>query len=213
MNPAQDHLTLRQKLTRTALVVLVLLTSFLIPFTYTFFSANDGYGLAANRPAPDFTLKDAQGTEVSLRDLQGKHIFLMFGYMNCRDICHSQALIFQEINKLADMDNRLRFLYITMDPGRDSAEQLAAYFDQRSDNFTSLRSENIGYLQEVAGAYRAFFAKGANLPAGDYEVEHPGLYFLIGPDGKLRYIYTASQTRSDLIVEDLKKIKNEYAAS
>ena len=209
MNPDQGHLTLRQKLARTSLVVLVLLTSFLIPFTYTLFSANDGYGLSANRPAPHFSLKDAQGTEVSLSDLHGKYVFLMFGYMNCRDICHSQALIFQEINKLADMDNRLSFLYITMDPGRDSAEQLVAYFDRRADNFTSLRSENIAYLQEVASAYRAFFARGPNLPAGDYEVEHPGLYFLIGPEGKLRYTYTASQTRSDLIVEDLMKIKNE----
>ncbi len=193
-----------------ALLILILLIFFSIPFIPTLLNANTGYGLAGNRPAPDFTLYNAAGEAVSLADYRGQYLFLMFGYLHCPDVCHSQALIFQEIDFHADMQNQLQFVYIAMDPERDSAALLAAYFDQRGDNFTSLRSDDQHQAQVLAGAYRAYFSQQAATGTGDYLIQHPGHYFLIGPDGNIRQTYAASQTRSDLIVGDLQQLQQDY---
>lgn len=192
------------------LLVLVLLIFCCIPFIPGLLKADAVYGLAGNRPAPDFTLYNADGEAVSLVDYRGKYLFLMFGYLHCPDVCHSQALIFQEIDFHADMNNHLQFVYIAMDPERDSAASLAAYFDQRGDNFTSLRSDDQHAVQVLAGAYRAFFSNEVGRSVDDYLIQHPGHYFLIGPDGHIRQTYAATQTRSDLIVGDLQQLKQDY---
>lgn len=195
---------------KALLFLLVFLVFFSIPFIHGLVNKDQGYGLASNRQAPAFSLKKSDHSSVSLNDYRGKYIFLMFGYLNCDDICHSQALLFQEINLLADMGDELHFLYLAMDPHRDSASQLAAYFDQRGKNFSSLRNNSLKSVQQLAGKYRAFFALDKNMRSGDYEISHPGLFFLVGPDGNLRFTYTANQTETRLIVDDLLALRNEY---
>ncbi len=203
-------LLVRHWFSKILLFLLVFLVFFSIPFLHGLVNKDQGYGLASNREAPAFNLKKSDNSRVSLDDFRGKYTFLMFGYLNCDDICHSQALLFQEINLLADMGDELHFLYLAMDPDRDSPSQLAAYFDQRGENFSSLRNNSFKSAQQLAGKYRAFFAPDKNMHSGDYEISHPGLFFLIGPDGYLRFTYTANQTETRLIVDDLLALRNEY---
>lgn len=186
------------------------LVFFSLPFLHGFIVNTTGYGLATNREAPDFHLKSPEGSMASLANYQGKFVFLMFGYLNCEDICHSQALLFQEINQMADIPDETQFLYVSMDPERDSVAQLMAYFDDRGNNFTSLRSEDMKTVQMLAGNYRAYFATNGKTPAGDYEISHPGLFFLIGPDSRLRFIYPANKTNTRQIVSDLTGLRKEY---
>ena len=192
---------------RAGLLLLVFLVFFSLPFLHGFISRDQGYGLASGREAPVFKLLNQAGSVISLSDFRGKFVYLMFGYLNCEDICHSQALLFQEINQMADMPAETQFLYIGMDPERDSPARLAAYFDQRGDNFSSLRAADMKSVQQLAGKYRAFFSPGRGIDAGDYEISHPGLFFLIDPDGRLRFIYTAGQTDTTLIVNDLRSLR------
>ncbi len=168
---------------------------------------SNSYGLKTDRLAPDFKLTNVKGKTVSLSDFQGKYLFLMFGYLNCDDICHDQALTFQEINHHADNPNDLHFVYIAMDPERDSASRLAAYFDGRASNFTSLRSHSQRALQSLASDYKAFFSVQNKNNAGDYEISHNGLFYLIGPDGHLEFLYGAKQKSIPLILGDLLELK------
>jgi protein SCO1/2 len=39
------------------------------------------------KPAPDFTLKDSTGKQVSLSDYRGKSVLLLFIYSHCPDVC------------------------------------------------------------------------------------------------------------------------------
>ena len=201
------------ELSRSLLLILVVLVFFSIPFIPGLLQDKTDYGLVADRPAPEFTLYNAAGEAVSLADYRGQYLFLMFGYLNCPDICHSQAILFQEINSYADMSGHLQFLYIAMDPERDSAAQLAAYFDQRGSNFSSLRSDDRSAVQTVAAAYRSYFALAPASSSQDYLIDHAGLFFLIGPDGHLRRSYAAGQRRTDLIVADLLRLWQDYRNS
>ncbi len=160
----QDFKRIKTGLFATLLVVVCFAS---IPVLPALTLASNSYGLPSQRPAPEFTLTDTQGRSVSLDDYLGQTVFLMFGFLGCTDICHSQALLFQEINLLADSRDDIHFLFITMDPRQDTAERLALYFDGRGDNFTALRDDRVASIQTIAAAYRAYFSHdGAGQSAG-----------------------------------------------
>jgi protein SCO1/2 len=111
------------------------------------------------------------------------------------------------------MKDKLSFLYIAIDPERDAPQRVAAYFDRRDVNFTSLHGRNIRDLQKVAMAYKDYFFRQGSIQRRDYEVDHNGFYYLIGPDGNIRFTYSASQNRAHSVLQDLLRIKNEYELS
>lgn len=85
---------------------------------------------AVDKPAPTFTLQDADGREVSLPDLRGKVVVLHFIYAGCPDVCPLHA---DRIADIQDMVNRtpmqdmVQFVSITTDPANDTPEVLRAF--------------------------------------------------------------------------------------
>src|SRR5688572_14320688 len=65
-------------------------------------------GLAPGNPAPDFTLPDTQGREVSLSELLGQKLLLVFVQSGC-ELCHEMV---PELNKLAARDRELQILAV-----------------------------------------------------------------------------------------------------
>ncbi|MGI8440142.1 MAG: redoxin domain-containing protein [Thermoleophilaceae bacterium] len=51
----------------------------------------------AGTPAPDFTLPDQDGNEVSLRDLRGQRIVLAFYPLDFSPVCTDQLNVYQEV--------------------------------------------------------------------------------------------------------------------
>lgn len=189
-------------------ISLVLLCFASIPLLPALTLNSNSYGIPSERMAPGFELRDTRGNPVSLSDYRGKYVFLMFGFLGCTDICHSQALLFQEINLLADIAGDIHFLFITMDPEQDTAERLALYFDGRGDNFTALRDERVTDIQTIAGSYRAYFAHDGSVSADNKDIRHPGLYFLIDQQGQLRRTYGATHRDARLVVDDLTQLNS-----
>jgi protein SCO1/2 len=83
-----------------------------------------------NRPAPEFTLRDAEGREVGLAGLRGAVVVLHFIYASCPDVCPLHA---EKIADLQAMVNRtpmrevVRFVTITTDPARDTSQVMREY--------------------------------------------------------------------------------------
>jgi peroxiredoxin (alkyl hydroperoxide reductase subunit C) len=53
--------------------------------------------IAAGEPAPDFTLRDQDGEEVSLSDFKGRKVLLVFYPMDFSPVCSDQLSIYQEV--------------------------------------------------------------------------------------------------------------------
>lgn len=169
----------------------------------------DHYGIASNAVAPPFRLTDVAGNEVTLSDFGGRFVFLMFGYLNCPDVCHTQALTFQQVAQtLQGREAELVFAYVAIDPARDTPAEVGHYFDGRGDNFISLHGTSELELQSLAAAYRVFFARRGGLQSAEYEIDHTALFFLVDQSGRLRYTYVASQQDSGRIIEDLERLGN-----
>ncbi len=93
-------------------------------------SDREFYLQVVNQPAPEFTLQDASGRAVSLRDYRGKVVVLYFIYTNCPDECPLQSeklAVIQKAINATPMRGMVQFIAVTTDPERDTSAVLGAY--------------------------------------------------------------------------------------
>jgi cytochrome oxidase Cu insertion factor (SCO1/SenC/PrrC family) len=131
-----------------------------------------------------FSLIDHAGRRRTDRDFLGKLLVVYFGYMSCPDICPTELLtVGQAVDKLGPAGERVQPLFITLDPERDTAANLADYvtaFHPRLIGLTG-SSEDI---RNVAEIYRVYYAKVAIGNGTDYTVDHTGFVYLMNPEGR-----------------------------
>lgn len=151
--------------------------------------------LLADRNAPtapqtprggDFTLHGSKGP-VALHDFRGKVVVLYFGYTFCPDVCPTSLAALREgLARLAPGERiRVKPLFVTVDPERDTLDKLDAYtafFDPDLTGLTGTPEE----IAQVAGQYGAAYRKHSRPENGDYVVDHSAFVYLVGPDGTLR---------------------------
>ena len=147
-------------------------------------------GAAANAPVygegGDFVLQGPDGP-VSLRDLRGKVVLMFFGYTSCPDVCPiSLARIdacFSEMGE--DELDRVRALFITLDPERDTPDKLAKYTGYFHPNIVGLRGDAEG-IDAVTAMYGIEYSRSP-MPdsALGYAITHPTDILLLDGDGRL----------------------------
>ncbi|CAN7418304.1 SCO family protein [Mesorhizobium sp. LjRoot246] len=92
--------------------------------------SDEKYFQTIDKPAPDFTLRTADGRVVRLADLRGKVVVLHFIYTSCQDVCPLHAEKIAEIQKMVNgtpMKDQVTFVSITTDPTRDTPDVLREY--------------------------------------------------------------------------------------
>lgn len=133
----------------------------------------------------DFTLRSAAGP-LSLADLRGAVVLLYFGYTHCPDVCPtSLAVVAQALHGLTPVElERVRGLFVSVDPGRDDPARLAEYAGYFHPNIVGATAapETIADLTRRYGV--AYFI-GQPDPTGNYTVDHSSYTYVIGPDGRL----------------------------
>jgi cytochrome oxidase Cu insertion factor (SCO1/SenC/PrrC family) len=115
-----------------------------------------------------FTLTDQTKTPRSDSEFRGKLMLIYFGYTYCPDICPTDLMtIAQAVDSL--------------DPERDTIERLAEYVSSFHPRLIGLTGtpENI---RRLALAYKAYYAKKGS--GEDYTIDHTGVTYLVGRDGK-----------------------------
>jgi thioredoxin-dependent peroxiredoxin len=132
-----------------------------------------GQRLEPGDPAPDFTLPDADGNEVSLSSLRGQRVIIYFYPAAMTPGCTSQACDFRD--SLASL-SAAGLAVLGISP--DSPAKLAKFRDKEGLNFPLLSDAGRGVL-EAYGAY------GEKMMYGKKSVGVIRSTFVVGPDGKL----------------------------
>jgi protein SCO1/2 len=142
--------------------------------------------LAAPPKGGDFTLQSADGP-VALHDFRGKVVLVYFGYTFCPDVCPtSLGYTAQALSSLSkDELERVRVLFISVDPGRDTPAKLKEYATFFHPNIIGLTGSP-AEVARVARLYGASFAIQKTDSAGGYVVDHSAALYLVGPDGHLK---------------------------
>ena len=100
--------------------------------------------------APDFTLKNQRGEEVSLSDYEGKVVIVAFIYTSCPDVCLiiSANLDYVQEN-LGESSDKVEILSITIDPARDTVPHLYEWTNTMGYEWDHLTSDRASSIRAV----------------------------------------------------------------
>lgn len=130
-----------------------------------------------------FRLTDHRGRMVTDRDFRGRPVAIFFGFTFCPDVCPTTlADMTTFIEELGPDADRLHWLFATVDPERDTPEQLANYlalFDPRIVGLTGTPAQ----IGEAARAWRVSYRR-VPLEGGGYTMEHSASVFLMDARGR-----------------------------
>ena len=142
-------------------------------------------------PAADFTLTDQDGQPFTLSAQRGKLDLIFFGYTNCPDICPITLTTYARVRKsLGDQAGNVRFIFITVDPERDTEAQIKthlSHFDPAIIGLTGTRSE----LEPVWKDYGVFQSSHASTDLAHYDVDHSSRIYVVDGKGNWRMTYPA----------------------
>jgi protein SCO1/2 len=151
------------------------------------------YGQWLGKAAPDFALTDQDGGTTRLSGLRGKLVLMTFGFTHCPNICPTTlahlAAICQGLP--ARDQERVRVLFITVDPARDTPRALKEYLGFYARGFTGLTG-SAGQIAKVAKDYGAYYEAQMqdSQVAGDYyTINHSAYVYLIDPQGRYALLY------------------------
>ena len=162
------------------------LTRLLLGAAMLTFAAGAGASASAYGAGGDFTLEGPSGP-VSLRELRGKVVLIFFGYTSCPDVCPiSLARIDACFSQMSDDElERVRALFITLDPERDTLDRLAKYTGYFHPNIIGLRADVEG-INSVTAMYGIEYSRDA-MPdsALGYSISHPTDILVLDASGKI----------------------------
>ena len=106
------------------------------------------------RVGAPFQLTDQNGKLRSDRDFRGQYLLVYFGYSNCPDTCPLTLQYMTEaLDKLGSKADRIRPIFITVDPKRDTVPVLKAYASNFHPRLVALTG-SVSEIDSVAKAYK-----------------------------------------------------------
>jgi protein SCO1/2 len=163
------------------------------------------------RELQDFTLTTHTGEPLSLIELRGQVVLMYFGYTHCPDFCPSTLLNFQRIRELlGDSAEDVRFLFISVDPDRDTPRVIAEYLESQGvATFVTGMAGEDAVLQQIAPDYGLYYGiqPGMELEQ-NYLVDHSTLVYLADREGRLATIFIYG-TEPDVIAGNVREMLRE----
>lgn len=141
------------------------------------------------RPISTFRLIDFDQGTFSVHQLKDRWSFIYFGYSACGQVCTETLTELKRlILALSSLDNTLpiQVVFVTVDPGRDSASRLKTYLREFDSTFIGITGD-INTLAFFAAELAAPFTLGPD--AGEsYALDHSNSIMLINPSAALQAV-------------------------
>lgn len=165
-------------------------------------AVHDNSGLPVIGPAPDFSLREQDGAQVSLDEFRGKVVAVTFIFASCSVTCPILTAKMATVqNRLgSDFGSKVAFLSITIDPEHDTPQVLQRYartFGADPSGWKFLTGSPAA-IQNIERRYGAFASRSP-----DRELDHTNLTSLIDGRGMLRVQYLGVRFDPDEFRHDL----------
>jgi len=153
-------------------------------------------------PRPDLTLADISGGTFSLAHRPaGEITALFFGYTHCPDVCPTTMADLAAAKRLLPtrLTDRLKVVFVTEDPHRDTPQVLRVWLDRFDPTFVGLigGGGSTSYVLSQLHLPQTAFTSPTPAPSpattrGRYAVSHAGIVYVFAHDATL--IYTGGTT-------------------
>ncbi len=166
---------------------------------------NGLYLLDTPRSIGDFELVDHYGKPFNRARFEGKWSLVFFGFTYCPDVCPTTMTFLNEF--VASLEGTeaqdTQVVMVTVDPARDTVQQLAGYVPFFNPDFIGVTGEFLDihrFATALNTPFRKVMGEGDN-----YQVDHSSNIALINPRGDYHGFFKAPL--------DLAKMKTTYRSA
>jgi protein SCO1/2 len=164
------------------------------------------------RALKPFTLSDHTGKPFSRDSLRENWTFIAFGYTYCPDICPTTLAVLSQTADLLNQDaqgSRPQFIFVSVDPDRDSLDRLATYVPYFNPEFIGATGPEAD-LQQLTGQLGILYRKVKDEETAlDYLVDHSASIVLTDPQGRLQAVFSAPHDARTM-ASDFRNIERRY---
>jgi protein SCO1/2 len=182
----------------------------------------ENVGAQLNDPLPDniasLPLVDEHGNDVNLASFQGKIVVMTDFLTTCQEICPITTAVLNQVDQAvtkAGLADKVQFVDVTVDPGRDDPARLHAYrdFAKLLPNWTLLTGtqQNLDTLFKYFGISYEKTAEDADGPPAidwltgkplTYDVSHSDVLIFLDQQGKQRFVMQGAPLGSNAPLTD-----------
>lgn len=146
-----------------------------------FFGGNQQLAIKFDKP---FEVIDFNGKPFTQDDLTGKPSAIFFGYTFCPDVCpNTLSEATDWLEALGPNADKLRVIFVTVDPERDTKTVVKDYLDSFDERFIGLTG-NKEQISSIVKAFGVFVEKGKVKDDGEYLVSHTSRVYLLDGSGR-----------------------------
>ena len=173
--------------------------------TPTEIRANGLYIFETPRDPGEFSLVDHRGEAFTPGQLEGHWTLIFFGFTHCPDVCPTTLSFLAELKGQLESTevSDTQVVMVSVDPARDTVEQLATYVPYFHPDFIGVTGDFIDILN-FARTFNAPFRKVTEAD-GSYQIDHSANVVLVNPRGDYHGFFKAPL--------DLAKVKVTYRST
>ncbi len=162
------------------------------------------------REIQPFTLVDHTGKNFENSSLQGRWSFVFFGYTHCPDVCPTTLSVLNSVaHRLEAVKNQVQFIFITIDPGRDTPEKLGQFVSYFNGAFIGATGTDDA-IRSLTRQLGVIYARATeNSGTDSYLMDHSASVLLFDPAGRFHAAFTPPLNAAD-IADDFGKISKAY---
>lgn len=186
-------------------LLLLFINKFMTP------SMPDEDTLSVSSIRAEFALTAHDETRVTNETYAEKYLLVFFGFTYCPDVCpFSLDKMTLALEGIGAIEDKIQPLFITVDPERDTPEELANYLKSFHPKFVGLTGTP-EEIRAAAQSFKVYYRRSqdladdasqvneeANSDDENYLVDHSSIIYLMGPDGAFIRHFDAMMTGEDI---------------
>lgn len=180
-----------------------------------------GTPITSARTLPEFELLNSKGEPFTNQQLKDGWSLVFFGYSHCPYICPKTLETLKDIADRVGPQPNLQYVFISIDPHRDTPERLTQYLTQPRFKTAHTQTNILGVtgdahqIQELAHTIGIYISQSKeknnpNNPHASQEIDHSGTLVLINPKGEMAAVFS-NPDNPGAISQDLKTILQQGA--
>lgn len=154
-----------------------------------------------------FQLYDTENKPVTNRDLLGNWTLMYFGYTSSPDVGPEEIQKMTKATKILESEYNIKVkpVFVTIDPQRDTPDQLRAYLNEFDSNIMGLTGP-INAVRQIAHEYRVYFRK-VDEEGHDYLIESSNNTYLLDPNTEVVKTCGVEYDASQMVNEIVREVK------
>lgn len=155
--------------------------------------------ISGHLPDLEFALISDGESPVTAQTFKGKLVLMYFGFTHCAAECPlAMTRLAHVLQKLREDANRIRILFVTLDPGRDTPQVLHRYLTSFDSAQMTGVTGNEEAIRNLVKRYRSAYRSTTGVSAAN-NISHSAAVYIFDTQGQARLLFTPVDSDENLV--------------